>query len=150
LAWPPLGSTQDKQSAQPDKHKQPDKAAVPDNLAEQIRDLQAKVANLEAALKQKHQGTPDAGGMGGQKMGKGMMEMGDMERMKPDEMMKMMREMKGGTPSELYPSLMSLPDLSPEKRDEVQRQAHERMKAGTALMSQGLERLSNAAGDDYV
>jgi ferredoxin-NADP reductase len=58
--------------------------------------------------------------------------------------------MRGTKPSELYPSLMSLPELSPEKRDEVQRQAHERIKAGTALMSQGLERLSNAAGDDYV
>jgi ferredoxin-NADP reductase len=153
LARPPLGSTQDKQSGQPDKHKQPDKAVAPDNLAEQIRDLQAKVAELETALKQKQQGTPGTKEVGGQKMGMGMMEMGDMERMKPDEMMKMMqmmRKMKGGTPSELYPSLMSLPDLSPEKRDEVQRQAHERMKAGTALMSQGLERLSNAAGDDYV
>jgi ferredoxin-NADP reductase len=147
LAWPPLGTTQDKQSAQPDKHKQPDKAAAPDNLAEQIRDLKAKVAKLETALKQKHQVTPDTGAMGGQKMGMGMKEMGGMEGMKPDEMMKMMRGMK---PRELYPSLMSLPELSPEKRDEVQRQADERMKAGTALMSQGLERLSNAAGDDYV
>src|SRR5262245_58525646 len=48
----------------------------------------------------------------------------------------------GGTPQakELYPSLMNLSDLSPERRDEVQRQAHERMKGGTALMSQGLEK----------
>jgi ferredoxin-NADP reductase len=54
-------------------------------------------------------------------------------------------------PKELYPSLMSLPDLSPERRAEVQRQAHERMQAGAALMSQGLDRLSNvAAGDDYA
>jgi ferredoxin-NADP reductase len=59
--------------------------------------------------------------------------------------------MGGKPPKELYPSLMDLPELSPEKRDEVQRQAHERMKAGTALMSQGLERLANAApGDDYA
>lgn len=59
----------------------------------------------------------------------------------------------GGKPQakELYPSLMDLPELSAEKRDEVQRQAHERMQAGTALMSQGLEKLSNAAaGDDYA
>jgi hypothetical protein len=88
--------------------------------------------------------------MGGQKMGKGMMEMGGMEGMKPEEMMKMMMKMRGAKPSELYPSLMSLPELSPEKRDEVQREAHKRMKAGTALMSQGFERLSKAAGDDYV
>ena len=101
---PPLGTTQDKQAAQPDMHKQADKAAAPDNLAEQIRDLQAKIAKLETALKQKQQGTPGTKEVGGQKMGMGMMEMGDMERMKPDEMMKMMqmmREMKG--PQELYP-----------------------------------------------
>jgi ferredoxin-NADP reductase len=59
--------------------------------------------------------------------------------------------MGANPPKELYPSLMNLPDLSPEKREEVQRQAHERMKAGAALMGQGLERLSNAAsGDDYA
>jgi hypothetical protein len=116
-------------------HKQPGKAAAPDNLAEQVRDLQAKVAKLETALKPKHHGTPDT------------REMGGMEGMKPEEMMKMM--MCGTKPGELYPSLMSLPELSPEKRDEVQQQANERMKAGIALMSQGLERLSKAAGDDY-
>src|SRR5262249_10366255 len=142
LAWPSLGTTQDKQAAQPDKHKQTDKAAAPDNLAEQIRELQAKVAKLESALKQKHQGTPDTGGMGGQKMGMSMKEMGGMEGMKPDEMMKMMQMMREMKPRELYPSLMSLSELSPEKRDEVQRQAQERMKAGAALISQGLERLS--------
>jgi ferredoxin-NADP reductase len=52
---------------------------------------------------------------------------------------------------ELYPSLMSLPELTPEKRAEVQRQAHERMQAGTALMSQGLDRLAKAApANDYA
>jgi ferredoxin-NADP reductase len=46
---------------------------------------------------------------------------------------------------------MSLPESTPEKRAEVERQAHERMQAGAALMSQGLDRLSNAApGDDYA
>src|SRR5262245_8444546 len=43
---------------------------------------------------------------------------------------------------ELFPSLMDLPDLSPKRRAEVERQAHERMKAGAALMSRGLGRLS--------
>jgi hypothetical protein len=126
FTWPPLGTTQDKQSAQPDKHKQPDKAVAPDNLAEQIRDLQAKVAKLEAALKQKLSGTPDTGEMDGQKMGKDIMEM---EGMKPEEMMKMILMQRGTKPSELYPSLMSLSELSPEKRDEVQRQALERMSS---------------------
>lgn len=100
VAWPLLGTAQDKQ---PDKHKHTDNAVAPDKLADQIRDLQAKVAKLEAALKQKHQGSSDTGGMAGtpmgtmgdKKMGKGMMGMGGMEGMKPDQMMKMM-EMMGG------------------------------------------------------
>jgi hypothetical protein len=66
-----------------------------------------------------------------------------------------MEGMHGGTsaaqPKESYPSLMSLPELTPEKRAEVERQADERMQAGTALMSQGLDRLSEAtAKDDYA
>jgi ferredoxin-NADP reductase len=63
----------------------------------------------------------------------------------------LMGGMGANQPKELYPSLMNLPELSPGQRAEVQRQAHERMQAGTALMAQGLERLSNAAaGDDYA
>jgi ferredoxin-NADP reductase len=70
---------------------------------------------------------------------------------RPMEMGRMMGGMGRNSPKELYPSLMTLPDLTPEQRDEIQRQAHERMKAGTALLAQGLERLSNAApGDDYA
>src|SRR5262249_10174803 len=43
------------------------------------------------------------------------------------------------------------PELSPEKRAEVQRQAHERMKAGVGLMSRGLDGLSKTApGNDYA
>jgi hypothetical protein len=66
-----------------------------------------------------------------------------------------MEGMHGGMsatpPKESYPSLMSLPELTPEKRAEVERQADERMSAGTALMSQGLDRLSEAtAKDDYA
>jgi hypothetical protein len=53
-----------------------------------------------------------------------------------------MMSMMGIPPSkELYPSLMQLPQLSPEKRIEVQRQAHERMQAGADLLTQGLEEL---------
>jgi ferredoxin-NADP reductase len=54
-------------------------------------------------------------------------------------------------PKELYPSLMELPELTSEKRAEVQQQAHERMTSGTARMSQGLERLASAATrDDFA
>ena len=62
-----------------------------------------------------------------------------------DEMGGMMEQMGAPKPKELYPSLMSLPDLPLEMRDEVQRQAHARMTSGTALMAEGLEALSRAA-----
>jgi hypothetical protein len=104
LAWPLGGVAQDK-TPDPAKHKHTDKSADADkDLAAQVRDLQAKIAKLEAALKQGHKGTasgtPDAGGMGGmpmgmmgsKKMGQGM---GGMEGMNPDAMMKMMQMMGG-------------------------------------------------------
>ena len=57
----------------------------------------------------------------------------------------MMEGMHQPPSRELYPSLMSLPDLPLEKRQEVQRQAHERMTAGTTLMSEGISKLSSTA-----
>jgi ferredoxin-NADP reductase len=60
-------------------------------------------------------------------------------------MEKMMEGMHGPPPRQLYPSLIELPDLPPEKRDEVQRAAHERMTSGTELMAQGLDQLVKAA-----
>src|SRR5262249_5192471 len=82
-AWPLLSGAQGKQPADPPKHKHPDQKASSKDLADQIRDLQAKVAKLEAALKQEHEGTSDTdrmggmmnmvGGMGGKKEGKGAM-----------------------------------------------------------------------------
>lgn len=89
------------------------------------------------------EGGPDpatnAPGMGGM-MGGGPGGMGDMG--------KMMEKMGAPKPTDLYPSLMSLPDLPLEKRAEVQQQAHERMQSGAALMSQGLDALSQAAPTD--
>jgi glycine betaine catabolism B len=65
-------------------------------------------------------------------------------------MMQGMEEMMRGMapPKELYPSLMDLPDLPPEKRPEVQRAAYERMQSGTALMLEGLDQLLRAASTD--
>ena len=64
---------------------------------------------------------------------------------------KMMEQMGAPKPKQLYPSLMALPDLSLERRQEIQQQAHDRMIAGAALMSEGLEALSRAApSDDYA
>src|ERR1017187_742813 len=65
-----------------------------------------------------------------------------------EEMMKQM-----GTPprKELYPSLMALPDeVTPEERAGIEQLAHERMKAGVALLSSALENLSDStSGEDY-
>lgn len=81
--------------------------------------------------------------MGGGAGGSGMMGGGGMGNM--------MEQMGAPKPRQLYPSLMALPDLSPERRLEVQQEAHERMKTGAALMSDGLEALSRAApSDDYA
>lgn len=70
----------------------------------------------------------------GAKPGGGMMEgMGEM-----------MKEMGMPKAKELYPELMSLPELIPEKRAEVERAAHERMQSGTAMMNESLGALQKA------
>ncbi|SPP66362.1 2Fe-2S iron-sulfur cluster-binding protein [Nitrospira lenta] len=60
----------------------------------------------------------------------------------------MMNKMGTPPPKELYPLLMDVPDLLPEQRAEVEQLAHERMKAGTARLSSGLEKLAGATSDD--
>ena len=85
------------------------------------------------------------GGMGGMAKGgedakKASGGMGDMG--------KMMEGMGAPPPKELYPSLMELPDLTPEKRDEVARQAGDRMATGVARLSEAVDRLSQATLDD--
>jgi glycine betaine catabolism B len=78
---------------------------------------------------------PGAGGMGGMMGG-------------PGGMGGMMVKMGAPQPRDLYPTLMGLPDLPPEKRADVKRQAQGRMQSGTALMSQGLGQLSTAASTE--
>src|SRR6516165_12616334 len=65
----------------------------------------------------KNQGGPAQGKMGG-----GMEGMGSM-----------MEGMGKAPPKEQYPSLMSLPELTAERREEILSQAHARMQEGTAL-----------------
>ena len=60
-------------------------------------------------------------------------------------MQKMMGGMMGGgARKELYPTLMGLPALTPEKRAEVRRLSEERIYEGTLLLQGAQERLSNA------
>lgn len=63
----------------------------------------------------------------------------------------MMEKMGAPKPKDLYPTLMSLPDLPPEKRLDVLKQASQRMSSGTALMGKGLDQISEAAPrEDYA
>ena len=83
---------------------------------------------------------PDATPGGGSGMG-GMMEgMGEM-----------MKNMGKPPPKQLYPTLMALPELSPEQRIEVEHAAAERMQAGTKLMGHALDMLNaGAQSGDYA
>src|SRR5262249_12673006 len=98
---------------------------------------------------QKHHPGARPGDTGGPARAAGVV--GGMAGMGPMGAMCGLAGMGATPPRELYPSLMNLPELSPEKRAEVQRQAHERMKAGVGLMSRGLDGLSKTApGNDYA
>ncbi len=65
----------------------------------------------------------------------------------------MMEQMGAPKPRQLYPSLMALPDLPPERRREVEQEAHERMKAGSgphvrrARTARPLDTLRRLRGD---
>ena len=64
---------------------------------------------------------------------------------------KMMEGMGASPPKELYPSLMDLPNLPPEKRAEIERLAADRMTASREQMSAAATRLSDAAmREDYA
>lgn len=56
----------------------------------------------------------------------------------------MMEKMGAPKPKDLYPSLMRLPELPEEKREDVLKKAIGRMQTGTAIMIQGFDALSRA------
>ena len=67
------------------------------------------------------------------------------------DMGKMMEGMGKPPPKEMYPSLMALPELTPEKRREIEQQASVRMHAGTVIIGQSLDMLqSGAQSGDYA
>lgn len=68
-----------------------------------------------------------------------------------EAMQEMMREMLAPPQKQLFPSLMELPQLPPDKRAELQAAAQERMQTGMALLSEGMDQLSQAAArSDYA
>lgn len=60
-------------------------------------------------------------------------------------MMGGMREMGGGAASPVYPSLMAVPQLSPQRRQQLERQAAELLARGTAMTNEAFARLTAAA-----
>ncbi len=87
------------------------------------------------------------GGMMGGGKGGGMMGGGG----KGGGMGGMMEKMGAPKPKEMYPKLMDLPDLPLEERAQIEQEAQQRMVDGTALLSAGLDELSNAAAfDDFA
>ena len=98
-------------------------------------------------------GPPDSAGpgmMGGGMMGGGMMGggKGGGGMMGGGGMGGMMEKMGAAKPKDLYPSLMELPDLPMERRGELEQEAHQRMIAGTRVLSEGFDQLSTSAGSD--
>ena len=68
-----------------------------------------------------------------------------------EQMGEMMKGMGKPPPKELYPTLMALPELSPEQRKLVDEQAAERMHAGSALMGHALDSLNTGTqSGDYA
>ena len=63
-----------------------------------------------------------------------------------------MMEKRGVTaPKSLYPTLMSMSDVSPKQREEITSQADERIDSSVKHLSNGLQRLTEAAeNDNYV
>ncbi len=93
--------------------------------------------------------SPTTGGMGG--MEGGDKAEGGMGKMMEGGMEKMMEAMGAPPPKELFPSLMDLPNLPPEKRAEIEQLAHDRMTASREQMSTAATRLSDAAmREDYA
>lgn len=88
---------------------------------------------------------PPAGA--GQPAGAGGMMGGGMGAM----MDGMMKKMGVPPPKDIYPTLMAVPELSPERRTQVEAQAGERMNAGTVLIGQALDALNaGTQADDYA
>ena len=72
--------------------------------------------------------------------------MSDPKNMKDD----MLSRMGPYTPRELYPSLIQLPGLSPEKRAEIKRLARQRMEDGLQILTESRAALAAATEENDV
>jgi len=109
----------------------------------------AQVSPEEHAKHHPGQAQQPASGPAGMAPPAGVGPPGGMEGM--GDMAKMMEGMGKPPPKELYPSLMALPELTPEQRKEVDEQAGERMHAGATLMAKALDTLNaGTQSGDYA
>lgn len=60
----------------------------------------------------------------------------------------MMEKMGVPAPKSLYPTLMSMPELPPQKQEEIASQADERIDSSVKLLSIGLQLLADSAEND--
>jgi len=51
-------------------------------------------------------------------------------------------------PKDLYPSLMSMPDLSAQELKEIEQRAKERVQSGLVLMTQAIDQMSRASSEN--
>lgn len=106
-------------------HPQPQTSAKPDSAAAMTAG--ANVKDTGAGKPAGMGATPASGGMG-----------------------EMMKGMGKPAPKELYPSLMQLPDLSPEKREEIKELAFKQVTEGNELLRMGLGQLSSATRNQDI
>ena len=63
----------------------------------------------------------------------------------------MMEQMGVPKPKDLYPTLMNLPDLSPDALAEIENRAQKRVQSGIAMMTEALDQMSQASPEnDFV
>jgi len=63
----------------------------------------------------------------------------------------MMEQMGVPPPKDLYPSLMSMPELSAQDLEEIEKRAKERVQSGLVLMTEAIDQMSQASSDnDFV
>ena len=60
----------------------------------------------------------------------------------------MMESMGDPPPKDLYPSLMSMPDLTAADLEEIEQRAKERVRSGLALMTRAIDQMSRASSEN--
>ena len=118
-------------------HPKPQTTSAPDSSGAMTPNMGAKDSS---STKSAGMGGAKSGGMGGEKSG----GMGGMMDGMMDGMGDMMKEMGKPPAKELYPSLMQLPDLSPEKREKIKQLADAQVVEGNALLNMGMSQLTAA------